>query len=128
MTKSSLSIILSLALSLLASGVAQAAGDAAKGKQVFQRCKVCHAVKEDASQKLGPNLHDLFGRKAGTLESFDNYSPSMKKLDLVWTEETLMKYLAMPQQMVPGTTMAFAGLPKKSERQDLIAYLKKATQ
>lgn len=128
MTKSTLAVFVSLALSLLSTGAAMAAGDPENGEQIFQQCKVCHAVEADAPRKLGPNLHGLFGREAGTVESFQNYSPAMKKLDVVWTEDTLMKYLAMPQQMVPGTTMAFAGLPKKEDRQDLISYLKEATE
>lgn len=128
MNKISLSIILAFVLSTFGAGVAGAAGDPEAGEKVFQKCQVCHAVEADAPQKLGPNLHGLFGREAGTVEDFQNYSPAMKKLDVVWTEDVLMKYLAMPQQMVPGTTMAFAGLPSEEDRRDLIAYLKEATQ
>jgi cytochrome c len=46
----------------------------------------------------------------------------------MWKEDTLFDYLENPKKYIPGTKMAFAGLPKDKERQDLIAYLKKTTE
>ncbi|TSD84194.1 cytochrome c family protein [Mycobacterium sp. KBS0706] len=101
-----------------------AAGDAAKGKQVFAKCQACHSV-EAGTNKLGPSLHGVVGRVSGTLEGF-KYSDAMKAANLTWDEATLDKYLANPKGLVPGTKMVFPGLPKEQDRLDVIAYLKEA--
>ena len=43
-----------------------------------------------------------------------------------WTPETLDQYLTNPKKMVPGTKMAFPGLPKEKDRADIISYLEQA--
>lgn len=101
-------------------------GDAEAGEKVFRKCMACHAVGEDAKNKVGPVLNDVIGRTAGTLEDY-NYSDAMVqhgKDGLVWDEESLFSYLENPRDMVPGTKMTFAGLRKEEERHDVIAYLK----
>lgn len=114
------------ALIALTASHAFAGGDAAKGEKVFHKCKICHKISADGKHTIGPNLHGLFGRKSGTTDF--NYSPAMKAANIVWSEETLEKYLANPKAMVPGNKMAFAGLPKESDRENVIAYLKQATK
>lgn len=107
-------------------GAARAEGDPEKGAKVFNKCKACHEIKE-AKNKVGPHLVGIVGRKAGSAEGF-NYSDALKKVHdegLVWNEETLAKYLADPKAFLPGNRMAFAGLKKEDEIEDLIAYLKK---
>ncbi|MCR4269320.1 c-type cytochrome [Nitratireductor sp. ZSWI3] len=116
-------------LSLLCNNVAWADPDAEDGAKVFNKCKACHAVGEGAKHKVGPELNDLFGRTAGTAEGY-KYSPAMTKAGeegLVWNDETLHAYLAAPRGYVKGTKMAFAGLKKKEEIDDLLAYLKTHT-
>lgn len=116
-------------LALAAAGSAHAApakDDAALGKRLFLRCTACHAVSSKAPGKVGPHLQGIVGRKAGSVAGF-GYSPAMKGANLVWNEATLDKWLQRPQAVVPGTTMAFAGLTKPEERKALIAYLKKPT-
>lgn len=101
-------------------------GNAQDGEDVFRKCQACHAVGPGAKNRVGPVLNDLFGRKPGTIEGFA-YSAGNKKAGengLVWTEETLFKYLEDPRAFVPGTTMAFAGLKDEQDRRDVIAYLK----
>jgi cytochrome c len=103
------------------------AADAEAGKLVFNRCKVCHKLEADGHTSLGPSLHGLFGRKAGTFEGY-NYSEAMKNSGVVWDDETLPKYLSDPKTFVPGNKMAFPGIKNDTELANLLAYLKQATQ
>jgi len=111
---------------VLFAGAAHADGDAAKGEKVFKKCAACHAVGEGAKNKVGPVLNGVIGRTAGTAPDY-NYSAAMKEAGakgLVWNDETLHKYLESPKEFVPGNKMAFPGLKKEDERDDVIAYLK----
>lgn len=108
-----------------ASGPAFADGDAIRGEKVFVKCKSCHSLQA-GTNKIGPSLAGLFGDKAGSVEGF-KYSDAMKSSGIVWDERTLDEYLAKPAEKVPGTKMTFAGLNREEDRQNLIAYLKKAT-
>ncbi len=105
---------------------AHADGDSAKGKKVFAKCMACHAV-EAGKNKVGPSLHGIMGRKAGSLEGF-TYSDAMKNANITWNEAELDKYLTNPKKDIPGNKMAFPGLPKADDRANVIAYLKEATQ
>lgn len=96
--------------------------DAAHGKQIFMQCKTCHAV-EAGKNMIGPSLAGIIGRAAGTVTGF-NYSAANKNSGITWSEEKLFQYLEKPMRVVPGTKMAFAGLPKAQDRADVIAYLK----
>jgi cytochrome c len=96
------------------------AGDAAKGEQVFAKCAVCHA--KDKSNRMGPGLQGVVGRQAGSVPGF-HYSKAMKTANMIWDDKSLDAFITMPQKVVPGTTMPFAGLPDQQERTDLIAYL-----
>jgi cytochrome c len=108
-----------------AGGSAVQAQDAAAGKKVFNKCRACHVVDKEQN-RIGPYLVGLFGREAGTVESF-NYSDAMKGSGIVWTDETLAAYVADPKGFVPGNKMSFAGLKDEQDIQDLIAYLHEAT-
>jgi cytochrome c2 len=95
------------------------------GKSSFVKCQACHMVGENAQRRVGPPLNGIVGRAAGTSEGFP-YSPGMKKAageGLVWSVEKLDAFLTSPREVVPGTIMGFAGIPKPEERQALIAYL-----
>ena len=108
-----------MALALAAGTAAGVGADAARGEQLYARCAACHALEYD---RVGPRHCDLLGRRAGSVLGFD-YSPAMKRSKLVWTKETLNRFLADPLKTVPGTTMTYAGVDDPKERADLIAYL-----
>ena len=119
-------ILLLLLLVAAAAEPALAAGDPAKGKSAFQACAACHSL-EAGKSKVGPSLSGVFGRKAGSLAGF-NYSPAMKQADVVWSEETLNRYIASPKEFIPGNRMPFPGIKDDAKRQDLIAYLMEAAR
>jgi cytochrome c len=98
------------------------------GARAFLQCRACHGLKAGDGEKLGPNLHGFFGKKAGTNRPAYAYSAPMKAAKIVWDEKTLDAFLLRPTSSVPGTTMAFAGMPKPENRAALIAYLKRETQ
>ena len=102
------------------------AADIAAGQAVFNRCKICHTL-EAGKNMVGPSLHGLFGRKAGTADNF-TYSEAMKSSGIVWDDNTLTKYLHNPREVVPAGKMAFPGLDDDKQIADLLAYLHQATQ
>lgn len=106
---------------------AAAAKPAIDGAKVFAQCRACHTIEKGGKNLVGPNLHGVIGRKAGTLAGF-NYSPAMKGYGKVWDEKTLDAYLTAPQQVVKGTRMAFVGVKNPDQRKALIEYIKKASK
>jgi len=111
---------------LLLSGAARADGDAARGEARFQDCAACHRLEAGANN-VGPSLHGILTRRAGEIADF-RYSPAIKRSGIVWTPETLDKFITDPQALVPGNRMPYAGMANASDRADLIAYLTKASQ
>ena len=99
------------------------AGDPVRGATPFQACAACHSTTP-GEHLTGPSLAKIWQRKAGTVEGFSRYSEAMQHVDLVWTEETLNRWLTNPEGLVPGTSMTFPGLRESGTRQDVIAYLK----
>lgn len=116
----------------MGASVAQAAGDAAAGKEVFKECMACHTV-EAGKNRVGPSLFGVVGRKAGSVDSFRYSKPMQEKAaaGFEWTPENLKAYLLAPKEVVPGGTMSYPGLknaPKYKADADtavenLIAFL-----
>ncbi|HSY56851.1 MAG TPA: cytochrome c-550 CycA [Bradyrhizobium sp.] len=98
------------------------AQDAEAGKAAFNKCLACHAVGEDAKNKVGPELNGLNGRKSGTAPNY-NYSDANKNSGITWDEATFKEYIKDPKAKVPGTKMAFAGIKNEKEAGDLWAYI-----
>lgn len=115
-----------MSLTLLLTGAAYADGDAARGEARFQDCAACHKL-EAGTNNVGPSLYRIFERKAAALEDF-RYSPAMKRSGISWTPETLDKFIADPQAVVPANRMPYAGMANPSDRADLIAYLAKMSK
>ena len=101
-----------------------ASADIAKGEKVTKKCASCHTFDAGGKDKVGPNLHDVIGRQPGTKDSF-KFSEAMTGFGegKVWEPELLNTYLTKPKDVVPKTTMAFAGLKKDEDRANLIGYL-----
>ena len=92
------------------------------GEKVFKKCKACHYAGRE-KHKTGPHLVNIIGRKAGSLEDYKKYSKAMKASGIVWDEETLSEYLRAPKKYIKGTKMAFVGLKKDADIENVIAYL-----
>ena len=118
-----LAVMLALPAGVVLAG-SHVPGDPAAGEKVFRKCMACHAVGEDAKTKVGPVLNGVVGRDVAANADFA-YSEAMVEwgADKQWTPEILSTYLENPRGTVKGTKMAFAGLRKEDERQDVIAYL-----
>ena len=98
------------------------ATDIKAGHKVFKKCKACHYADRE-KHKTGPHLVNLIGRTAGSLEDYKKYSKAMKASGIVWDEETLTEYLRAPKKYIKGTKMAFVGLKKDADIENVIAYL-----
>jgi cytochrome c len=99
-----------------------AAANLKRGQLLYMVCKACHDVEAGLPHKVGPNLHGMFGRKAGTAEGF-RYTDALVKSGIVWTPETMDTWLKQPGAMVPGNGMAFAGIANDADRASLVAWL-----
>ncbi len=120
--------VMALALVLAGFGMSmpawsQPAGDVDAGGDVFDSyCSDCHSVSPRGTNKKGPSLYRVIGRKAGTISGF-SYSAQMKASGIVWTPDKIAAYLANPKAVVPGGIMKFKGLAKPADRANVIAYL-----
>lgn len=98
-----------------------AAGDVAAGEAVFKKCGSCH--KLDGSNGVGPHLNGVVGRNHGAVEGYEYSEAMAAKSAEAWTPEAIFAFLENPKKAIPGTKMAFAGLPKPEDRANVVAYL-----
>lgn len=98
------------------------AQDVAAGKSSFNKCLACHAIGEGAKNKVGPELNGLDGRKSGSVEGY-SYTAANKDSGITWDEATFKEYIKDPKAKIPGTKMAFAGIKKETEINDLWAFV-----
>jgi cytochrome c len=85
-------------------------------------CRTCHTLKE-GDNRLGPSLHKIIGRRAGSLPNY-RYSSAMKDADFVWDKVTLDRFIANPDQVVSGNNMKpYGGLNSTEERAKIVAFL-----
>jgi cytochrome c len=102
-----------------------AAQDHAQGEQLFRKCVACHTLEANGRNRVGPRLHGLFGRVAGSVPDY-RYSEALKQSGVIWNDQTLDAYLKDAEAFLPGTKM-YGGLSLDEDRANLIAYLKQAT-
>jgi len=95
---------------------------AAGPPQAFAVCSACHSV-DPGEHGIGPSLAGVFGARAGTRPGVE-YSQAMKDSGLTWNQANLDRYLDNPRGVVPGTTMAFAGVKDAARRQAIIDYMR----
>ena len=106
------------------------AQDAAAGQRAFAQCSACHTINAGGRNGVGPNLHGVVGRKAATVEGF-RYSAAMREKgqqDWSWTADNLREYIRNPRAVVPGTSMAYAGMRNDEQLNNLIAYLEQESR
>lgn len=99
-----------------------AAGDPAKGAELFSKCASCHTIAAGGANGQGPNLHGIMGQKHGRTAGFA-YSAGMTAMAGVWDWEAMDKWLTSPKKYVEGTKMGFAGISNVEDRANLIRYI-----
>lgn len=117
-------IVLLAAVAAMTAQGARAADDL--GKTTYESCAACHSLKE-GENGVGPSLHKLIGRSAGSVEGF-RYSGPMKRSGIVWDEKSLAEFLRAPQEKVPGNRMPFSGIQDEAALKAVLGYLATATQ
>jgi len=115
----------SLVIASLLVGISAGAAlaeDLDAGERSFKKCLPCHAIGEDAKNKVGPELNGLEGRKSGTADGY-SYSDANKNSGITWSAAVFKEYITDPRAKIPGTKMIFPGIKNEKERDDLWAYL-----
>ena len=115
-----------LTIAFLSPALAQN-GDATRGQRDFRACAPCHSLEPDRNM-TGPSLAGLWGRRAGSLPSFERYSDALKSSGIIWDDRSLDGWLTDPPRMVPDNEMPFEGIKDSAVRADLLAFLKDATK
>ncbi|MGH7032541.1 MAG: c-type cytochrome [Stellaceae bacterium] len=113
------------AATAFAAQAATPSDDAKQGAQLYRACAACHSLAPNRNM-TGPSLARIWGRKAGSLKSFERYSPALRTSNVVWGKQTLDAWLKSPARFIPNNHMTFAGIPSAGQRADLIAFLKGA--
>lgn len=115
-------VLLMLSGTASAEDIAKAAKD---GATAYRLCAACHSLQPGVHLS-GPSLSGLWGKPAASNESYGRYTQALKKEKMIWDENTLNAWLADPQALVPGTTMALRGIEDDATRGNLIAFLREA--
>ena len=113
------------AATLLAFAAATSAATPDDGEVNFNNhCRTCHSMKQD-DNRLGPNLHQIVGKKAGTASGYAIYSQGLKSSGIVWDEKTLDQFIANPDSVIPSNSMKpYKGITDPAVRAAIVSFLK----
>ncbi|KMO38179.1 hypothetical protein VQ03_17950 [Methylobacterium tarhaniae] len=115
-----------LAMTRPADALAGFAGD--RGAAVFRACEACHTLTPDGGNRAGPTLHGIFGRRIAAVPDYP-YSPAFRRLDIVWTPETVARLFEIgPARLTPGTKMPEQTIGAAEDRAALVRFLERATR
>jgi cytochrome c len=120
-------LFVALAVAIVSPPARAQQDSAARGERDFRVCTPCHSLEPDRNM-TGPSLANLWGRKAGSLPSFDRYSDALKASGIIWDDRSLVAWLTDPERMVPENEMPFEGIKDSRVRSDLLAFLKEVTK
>ena len=96
------------------------------GAKVFKKCAACHSIVQGGSNKIGPALWGVLGRKAGSISDY-KYSKAMTKHEKAWSFDEMNSFLIKPKDWIKGTKMSFAGLKNAKDRAAVILYMNENT-
>lgn len=98
-----------------------------RGAEIYRACIACHTLSPDEGNRAGPSLAGIFGRKIASLPGY-RYSEVLKKMDIIWTPETVSKLLEIgPSAYTPGTKMPEQTINSAEDRKALMDFLRIAT-
>ncbi|MGL4728497.1 MAG: c-type cytochrome [Bosea sp. (in: a-proteobacteria)] len=100
-----------------------AAADASRGERAIAACKACHAFEKGGANKVGPALWDVYDRAKAAVPGFGYSTASKGKANETWSAAALDAFLKNPKAYLPGTTMAYGGMPRPDQRADVVAYI-----
>jgi cytochrome c len=99
-----------------------------RGAIVFRACRACHGLTASDTNRAGPTLHGIFSRRIASHPSY-GYSPALKRLDIIWTPETVAKLFEVgPAAYTPGTKMPEQRITNPADRAALVEWLAKVTR
>ena len=102
------------------------AGD--RGADIFRACVACHTLGAEQANRAGPTLAGIFGRRIATVPGY-NFSEALKRLDIVWTPETVARLFEIgPSAYTPGTKMPEQRIGSEQDRAALVQFLERATK
>jgi cytochrome c len=100
-----------------------ASADPARGERAIAACKACHAFEKGGANKVGPPLWDIYERPKAAMPGFGYSAASKAKASETWAAAALDAFLKNPKAYLPGTSMAYGGMPRAEQRADVVAYL-----